>query len=50
MPKHKTKNSPKQGAKGGTPPLNRPMQGIDQKAFIMNDIFPINLVAPSNDA
>jgi hypothetical protein len=44
MQRKKAKTHRRGRGKGETPPLSRPMQGIDQKNFILNDIFPLNLV------
>lgn len=53
MPRTNQRNSrARRGPKSRTyapAPQTRPLQGIDQKQFVLNDIVPITIDNPSND-
>jgi hypothetical protein len=49
MPRNKhNKHNKKQHGKQSSPAVSRPLQGIDEKTFVLNDIVPIVITNPTN--
>jgi len=49
MPKNKNQHTRKRVQSAKTVALVRPLQGIDQKSFVFNDIVPIIISNPGNN-